>query len=92
MADPKWNLRTYIQTLDQNITLGLVGVDEEARKNNETKQRVTMQARAYFEVVGNREAAVGEDRSVPITDDEIFVFPWCLFELWTLNRNKYEES
>jgi zinc finger protein len=77
MADPKWNLRTYIRTLDQNIALGLVGVDdEEARKNNETKQRVAMQARAHFDVVGNREAAVGEDGSVdPITDDEIFLFP-----------------
>ena len=74
-ADPKWNLRTYIRTLDQNIALGLVSVDDEvARKNDELKQRVTMQTRAHFDVVG--EEAVGEDGSVkPITDDEIFVFP-----------------
>ena len=72
MADPKWNLRTYVRTLEQNIALGLVGVDDEvARKNDEMKQRVTMQAQAHF--VGE---AVGEDGSVkPITDDEIFVFP-----------------
>ena len=77
IADPKWNLRTYIRTLDQNIALGLVGVDDEAaRKNDEMKQRVTMQARAHFDVVGRGEEAVGEDGSVkPITDDEIFVFP-----------------
>jgi len=76
MADPKWNLRTYIRTLDQNIALGLVGVDdEEARKNDEMKQ----QARAHFEAVAagtTEEGAVGEDGGVkPITDDEIFVFP-----------------
>ena len=77
MADPKWNLRTYIRTLEQNIALGLVGVDDEvARKNDETKKRVTMQARTHLDVVGNVEEAVGEDGSVkPITDDEIFVFP-----------------
>ena len=77
MADPKWNLRTYIRTLEQNIALGLVGVDDEvARKNDEMKQRVTMQARAHFDAVGKGEEAVGEDGSVkPITDDEIFVFP-----------------
>ena len=77
MADPKWNLRTYIRTLEQNIALGLVGVDDEvARKNEETKQRVTIQARAYLDVVEKGEEAVGEDGIVkPITDDEIFVFP-----------------
>ena len=77
MADPKWNLRTYIRTLEQNISLGLVGADDEvARKNDEMKQRVTMQAQTHFDLVGNEEGAVGEDGSVkPITDDEIFVFP-----------------
>ena len=77
MADPKWNLRIYIRTLEQNIALGLVGVDDEvARKNDEMKRRVTMQARAHFDVVEKGEEAVGEDGSVkPITDDEIFVFP-----------------
>ena len=77
MADPKWNLRTYIRTLDQNIALGLVGVDdEEARKNDEMKQRITTEAQAHFNAVGNSEESVEEDGSVkPITDDEIFVFP-----------------
>lgn len=77
MADPKWNLRTYIRTLEQNIALGLVGVDDEiARKNDEMKQRVTIRARAHFDAAGKVEGAVGEDGSVkPITDDEIFVFP-----------------
>ena len=77
MADPKWNLRTYIRTLEQNIALGLVGVDDEvAKKNDEMKRRVTMQARAHFDVVRKGEEAVGEYGSVnAITDDEIFVFP-----------------
>ena len=77
MADPKWNLRTYIRTLDQNIALGLVGVDDEdARKYDEMKQRATMQAQAHLEEVENREEVVGKDGSLEaITDDEIFVFP-----------------
>ena len=77
MADPKWNLRTYIRTLEQNIALGLVGVDDEvARENDEMKKRMTMQARAHFDMVDKGEETVGEDGSVrPITDDEIFVFP-----------------
>lgn len=29
MADPKWNMRTYPRTLQQNIALGLVSGDEE---------------------------------------------------------------
>ena len=77
MADPKWNLRTYIRTLEQNIALGLVGVDDEvARKNDEMKQRVTMQAQAHFDVAEKGGEVVEEDGSVkPMTDDEIFVFP-----------------
>ena len=73
MADPKWNLRKYNRTLDQNIALGLVSVDdEEARKNDEMREQLTMEARAHLE----EEGAVGEDGTVkPITDDEIFVFP-----------------
>ena len=29
MADPKWNMRTYHRTLEQNVSLGLVAADEE---------------------------------------------------------------
>ena len=32
MNDPKWNLRTYHRTLDQNIALGLVSSDDEATR------------------------------------------------------------
>lgn len=31
MADPKWNLRTYKRTREQNVQLGLVAPDEEAQ-------------------------------------------------------------
>ncbi|THU98623.1 zf-ZPR1-domain-containing protein [Dendrothele bispora CBS 962.96] len=31
MADPKWNLRTFQRTLEQNVTLGLVAPPEEAQ-------------------------------------------------------------
>ena len=33
MADPKWSFKDgiYLRTLDQNIALGLVGVDDEEK-------------------------------------------------------------
>ena len=63
MNDPKWNLRTYHRTLDQNIALGLVSPDDEAAKMSSMKQ-VMMSA--------NADTARTDD---PITDDEVFVFP-----------------
>ncbi|PPQ86122.1 hypothetical protein CVT25_002757 [Psilocybe cyanescens] len=43
MSDPKWNLRTYHRTLDQNIALGLVSADEaETSKEEEvTTEAIT---------------------------------------------------
>ena len=61
MSDPKWNLRTYHRTLDQNIALGLVAPDDEASRMSSMKE-VMMSA--------NADAA-----NDPITDDEIFLFP-----------------
>jgi len=63
MNDPKWNLRTYHRTLDQNIALGLVSSDDEAARMSSMKQ-VMMSA--------NADTATTDD---PITDDEVFVFP-----------------
>ena len=63
MNDPKWNLRNYHRTLDQNIALGLVSPDDEAAKMSSMKQ-VMMSA--------NADTARTDD---PITDDEVFVFP-----------------
>ena len=61
MSDPKWNLRTYHRTLDQNIALGLVAPDDEATRMSSMKQ-VMMSANA-------------DTANDPITDDEVFVFP-----------------
>ena len=35
MADPKWNLRTYPRTLQQNIALGLVAADDATQTSEE---------------------------------------------------------
>lgn len=35
MADPKWNLRTYPRTLQQNIALGIVAADDAAQTTEE---------------------------------------------------------
>ena len=58
MSDPKWTMKTYPRTLDQNIALGLISADEAAERKEEMKS-----------------ALVAEASSVPISDDEIFVFP-----------------
>ncbi|KAF9035231.1 ZPR1 zinc-finger domain-containing protein [Panaeolus papilionaceus] len=69
MADPKWNLRTYPRTLDQNVALGLIAPDDEAVRMEQAKQVIIAQAQAG-------EGAVDEGSAgVPITDDEVFVFP-----------------
>ncbi|KAJ3510476.1 hypothetical protein NLJ89_g4648 [Agrocybe chaxingu] len=60
MADPKWNMRTYPRTLEQNIALGLVARDEEVAARMKATKQVKLDE-------------IGE--SIPITDDEIFVFP-----------------
>lgn len=36
MADPKWNLRTYRRTNEQNIALGLVAADDSVVEEKET--------------------------------------------------------
>ena len=61
MSDPKWNLRTYHRTLNQNIALGLVAPDDEAARMSSMKQ-----------VMMSANADMAND---PITDDEVFVFP-----------------
>lgn len=38
MSDPKWNLRTYPRTLQQNVQLGLISLDAAAALQSETKQ------------------------------------------------------
>ncbi|KAF9466660.1 zinc-finger protein zpr1 [Collybia nuda] len=59
MADPKWNMRTYPRTLQQNIALGLVSGEEE---------RSTASAPEVDKV----DVPVVNGA---ITDDEVFVFP-----------------
>ncbi|KAF8072093.1 zf-ZPR1-domain-containing protein [Lyophyllum atratum] len=58
MADPKWNMRQYRRTLEQNVTLGLVSADDASAAPQELQtlkegDEVTTDA---------------------ITDDEVFVF------------------
>lgn len=37
MSDPKWNLRTYHRTRQQNVLLGLVNPDEEEKKEDDDR-------------------------------------------------------
>ncbi|TFK35187.1 ZPR1 zinc-finger domain-containing protein [Crucibulum laeve] len=59
MADPKWNMRTYHRTFQQNVQLGLASADVEEAAEEEAK------------TVENEQAA----ESAPVSDDEILVFP-----------------
>ncbi|KAI0272621.1 zf-ZPR1-domain-containing protein [Gloeopeniophorella convolvens] len=59
MADPKWNLRTYRRTKEQNIALGLVAADETSGKpEGETQGKLT---------------EVAADSENP--NEEIYIFP-----------------
>ncbi|KAF8885573.1 zf-ZPR1-domain-containing protein [Gymnopilus junonius] len=62
MADPKWNLRTYHRTLDQNIDLGLVSADDEKARMAAMKQAIAVDAE-------------GGETNQPISDDEVLAFP-----------------
>ncbi|KAG6850246.1 hypothetical protein H0H93_015798 [Arthromyces matolae] len=58
MADPKWNLRHYNRTVEQNVALGLVSADDVGLASGNLKSL-------------NEE---GEVTTEAITDDEVFVF------------------
>ncbi|KAF5382075.1 hypothetical protein D9615_004238 [Tricholomella constricta] len=58
MADPKWNMRQYRRTLNQNVALGLVSADDAAAATGATH------------AVKEGDAITTD----AITDDEVFVF------------------
>ncbi|KIY45072.1 zf-ZPR1-domain-containing protein [Fistulina hepatica ATCC 64428] len=59
MSDPKWNMRTYPRTLQQNVDLGLISADD--------AQAAAASAATQIKQV--------TDSSVPILNEEIFIFP-----------------
>ena len=61
ISDPKWNLRTYHRTLEQNIALGLVNPDDE-----------NVRMAAMKQAMANAE---GDVTNEPISDEEVFAFP-----------------
>ncbi|KAH9475521.1 Zinc finger protein ZPR1 [Psilocybe cubensis] len=44
MSDPKWNLRTYHRTLEQNVALGLVAADDAQAQSEVIQEEVTPEA------------------------------------------------
>ena len=79
MADPKWNLRTYQRTLQQNVDLNLINPDE---VQVSTVQGVSVDdilkgdipVKEVAERKGDGEEANSGDPP-PVTSDEVFVFP-----------------
>jgi zinc finger protein len=67
MADPKWNLRMYQRTLQQNVDLGLVSHDE--------VQVSTVQGVSADDILKGDLPVKEAETSEPVTSDEIFVFP-----------------
>ena len=64
MSDPKWNMRTYKRTFEQNVTLGLV--DKDAPHPNE--QAVTVNSLDDI-------AKTGDEEKPLEGNEELFVFP-----------------
>ncbi|KAF8332217.1 ZPR1 zinc-finger domain-containing protein [Amanita rubescens] len=70
MADPKWNLRMYQRTLQQNVDLGLVSPDEvQVSSVQGVSADDILKGDLPVKEEGQAEA------SEPVTSDEIFVFP-----------------
>ncbi|KAJ3841168.1 ZPR1 zinc-finger domain-containing protein [Lentinula raphanica] len=65
ISDPKWNMRTYPRTLQQNIELGLVAAPDESASAVQGVAKVSLDA-SESDVVG------GE---VEGSNEEIYVFP-----------------
>ncbi|KAK7045495.1 nucleolar zinc-finger protein [Paramarasmius palmivorus] len=67
MSDPKWNMRTYPRTLEQNVTLGLVATPDESSSAAQGKATVSLDSN-------------GEDDDTPVgggaegQNEEIYVF------------------
>ncbi|EIM86612.1 zf-ZPR1-domain-containing protein [Stereum hirsutum FP-91666 SS1] len=69
MSDPKWNLRTYHRTKEQNIALGLVAADQ-APEDGDGKQLQSVAEGAEGEGEGEEGIGGGADGQ----NEEIFVF------------------
>lgn len=71
MSDPKWNLRTYHRTKEQNVALGLVA-DDQASADGEGKQLQSVAEGAEGEGEGEEDGGVGGGAEGQ--NEEIFVF------------------
>lgn len=60
VSDPKWNMRTYRRTLQQNVALGLVAADDEQGAAVVEKPTLVTETNADGD---------------PVTQEEIFIFP-----------------
>ncbi|KAL0568270.1 nucleolar zinc-finger protein [Marasmius crinis-equi] len=69
MADPKWNLRTYLRTLEQNVALGLAAAPDEAKAG---ASRGT--AKISFDDIGeDNEGSEAVEGGAEGSNEEIFV-------------------
>ncbi|KAA1470344.1 zf-ZPR1-domain-containing protein [Dentipellis sp. KUC8613] len=67
MADPKWNLRTYHRTKEQNIALGLVSADD----SQQEPQQVAKPSTAEVRCDDQDQTGGGAEGQ----NEEIFIFP-----------------
>lgn len=80
MADPKWNLRTYQRTLQQNVDLNLINPDEVQVStiqgmSVEDVLKGDVPVKEVAEQKGDEEDEKSSGDPPPITSDEVFVFP-----------------
>lgn len=70
MSDPKWNLRTYHRTKQQNIDLGISAPDDDASAVPEDPNHVKRMQESVDNAIAQVQSATGD-----YTDDEVLVFP-----------------
>lgn len=80
-ADPKWNLRTYNRTREQNVALGLAEPDEEAnedhlhRREDLPAEAIEALKKAHAHAASLKTGATDDDDVPMLENEEIYVFP-----------------
>jgi zinc finger protein len=70
MSDPKWNLRTYHRTRQQNVALGIAAPDDDPSGVPEDPNHIKRMKESVDNAIAQAQSATGD-----YTDDEILIFP-----------------
>lgn len=70
MSDPKWNLRTYHRTRQQNVALGIAAPDDDPSAVPEDPNHIKRMKESVDNAIAQVQSTTGD-----YTDDEVLIFP-----------------